>query len=122
MWLDNHFVKKIVPEAELLGKELPQEFSCSIDTRSITPGQIFCALRGTRDDGHDFIKEAVAKGAAGIMIDKDKRDCIHQLPSALLGALSIIIVPDVECALYSLASAWRLRFNIPVIGITGSIG
>lgn len=83
----------------------------STDTRNIQSGELFVALRGPNFDGHQFIEQAIAKGAAAIVAD-------HEV------AVSIpcLVVKDCRLALGQLASAWRQLFNIPVIAVTGSNG
>jgi UDP-N-acetylmuramoyl-tripeptide--D-alanyl-D-alanine ligase len=81
------------------------------DTRDLKPGDLFVALSGPRFDGHDFIAEAVAAGAAGALVTR-----LVQAP------LPCILVMDTRRALGQLAGAWRDRFVVPVIGVTGSNG
>ena len=85
----------------------------STDTRSIEPGQLFVALRGERFDGHDFLGQAIAAGAGALLVAAAER-----LPA---GA-SALVVADTRVALGRIAAAWRARFNIPVIAVTGSNG
>ena len=86
------------------------------DSRKITPGVLFIALKGETFNGEDFAAEAVNKGAAGVIVStecpKDK------LPETGL----VLKVPDTLAAYQSFARAWRDKFNIPVIAITGSNG
>jgi len=82
------------------------------DSRKVTPGCLFFALKGTNFDGNEFAEQALAEGAAFAVIDnpayrKDKRT---------------ILVADVLESLQSLAIQYRKTFDIPVIGITGSNG
>lgn len=83
----------------------------SIDTRTLQKGNLFFALRALRD-GHDFVPEAVAKGAAAVIVD-------HRLPE--LG-IPQIVVDDTYVALADMAHHWRQRFSIPIIALTGSCG
>ncbi|HEY0798801.1 MAG TPA: Mur ligase domain-containing protein, partial [Candidatus Baltobacteraceae bacterium] len=50
-------------------EDLPEEAAFSTDTRTLEPGDLFVALRGEHFDGHAFIGEAMAKGAAGAVVD-----------------------------------------------------
>lgn len=85
----------------------------STDTRSLRSGELFVALRGERYDGHAFLDNARAAGAAAAMID-------HAFTgSAPLPTLS---VRDTRRSLGELASHWRRRFAPKVIAITGSNG
>lgn len=83
----------------------------STDTRTLAKGDVFFALSGPRFDGHQFCAAAEAAGAAGLVVS-EKVD--NELPQ--------VIVKDVREALGMTAAAWRQRFNIPVIAVTGSSG
>jgi UDP-N-acetylmuramoyl-tripeptide--D-alanyl-D-alanine ligase len=83
----------------------------STDTRTLTPGNLYFALKGEQFDGHDYAPMAASKGAAALVLERPQPVDIPQ-----------IIVKDTYAALGKLAHAWRQRFNIPVIGITGSNG
>ncbi len=87
----------------------------SIDSRTLVPGEVFFALKGLHFDGHDFLEAAINKGAAGVVIEKE-----IALPPAWPGLA--IQVPDTQRAFGHLACYHRLRFELPVIGITGSTG
>ena len=88
--------------------------SVGTDSRAVIPGMLFVALRGERFDGHDFVAEVLAKGAAGAMVERAWADANPDLP--------LIPVNDTRLALGQLAAAWRARFPIPLLGITGSNG
>ncbi len=89
----------------------------TIDSRSAAAGSLFVPLRGTRHDGHAFIERALMQGAAAALTEQDCSLSIQRFPGrAVIG---------VDCALQALgdiAAYWRRRFNLPVIGITGSNG
>jgi len=87
------------------------------DTRALTPGCLFVALRGDRFDGHEFIDAAIEAGAAAVMVDA-------RFEAALAAPLSVpaLVVADTRLGLGALAAWWRQRFDIPVIGVTGSNG
>ncbi|HEY8392595.1 MAG TPA: UDP-N-acetylmuramoyl-tripeptide--D-alanyl-D-alanine ligase [Capillibacterium sp.] len=87
----------------------------SIDSRTLAPGDVFLAIKGPRFDGHTFVGAAINQGAAAVIIEKE-----INLPSSWPG--SIIKVSDTRQALGDLARFHRLRFKIPVIGVTGSNG
>jgi UDP-N-acetylmuramoyl-tripeptide--D-alanyl-D-alanine ligase len=88
----------------------------SIDSRTVTPGEVFFAIRGHRQDGHAFVGEAVRRGAAAVVVT--------HLPAGLAVGpkLSVVVVDDTTHALQRLAAAHRRRFAIPVVAITGSNG
>lgn len=83
----------------------------STDTRGLKSGELFVALQGLHFDGHDYLSEAKAKGAAGVVVTH-----------AVAVDLPQIIVADTRLALGQLAGAWRERFDRPVIAVTGSNG
>jgi len=87
----------------------------STDSRGVKPGELFIALRGERFDGHDYVAEVVGRGAAGALVEAGWAE--------LHGAgLPVVTVADTRRALGRLAAAWRARFSIPLIGVTGSNG
>jgi UDP-N-acetylmuramoyl-tripeptide--D-alanyl-D-alanine ligase len=81
------------------------------DTRTLAPGSLFFALKGERYDAHDMLDGALAAGAAGLVVS---RDVATDAPR--------VVVDDTRVALGALAHAWRWRFDIPVLAITGSNG
>jgi UDP-N-acetylmuramoyl-tripeptide--D-alanyl-D-alanine ligase len=87
----------------------------STDSRSIGAGELFVALRGERFDGHDFVRDVLARGAAAAVVD-------HAWASVHGTGLPILAVEDTRLALGALAAHWRSRFAMPLIGITGSNG
>lgn len=89
--------------------------SISIDSRSIQKGQAFVAVPGKNFDGHDYIAQAQAKGAAAVIVRKGSL-------VARPGKTAVIEVPDTIAALGAIARFHRRRFDIPVIAITGSNG
>jgi len=82
------------------------------DSRSVQPGDLFIALRGERFDGGAFAAQALRQGAAGVVLDRTQAPDIA----------AAIRVDDTRLALGRLAAAWRQRFAIPVVAITGSNG
>ena len=87
----------------------------AVDSRAVRPGALFVALPGDRTDGHEFLADAVAHGAAALLVTRPPTD------AAALGDVTIIRVPDGLRALHAVAAAWRMRFDPLVVGITGSI-
>ena len=90
--------------------------SVGTDSRALAPGQLFVALRGERFDGHDFVAAAGHAGAAAAMVDA------AWAAAHADAALPLLVVDDTRLALGTLAAAWRARFAVPVIGVTGSNG
>ncbi|MCK2127086.1 UDP-N-acetylmuramoyl-tripeptide--D-alanyl-D-alanine ligase [Thauera aromatica] len=92
-------------------------FECvGSDSRALVPGQLFVALRGERFDGHDFVAEAAARGAAAALVDAE------WAAGQALAPLPLIVVDDTRRALGTLAASWRARFALPLLGVTGSNG
>jgi UDP-N-acetylmuramoyl-tripeptide--D-alanyl-D-alanine ligase len=87
--------------------------SLAIDSRRVPPGSLFVALPGARADGHDFIPQALAAGAAGVLVSK---------PGPWPGAEVVVEVPDTLAAVQACAAAWRARLRGTVVGIAGSNG
>ncbi len=83
-----------------------------IDSRAVTPGALFAAIPGERVDGHDYIGRAFDLGAACCLAQR--------VPAG--ETRPVICVPDTAAALETLARAYRARFAIPVLGVTGSVG
>lgn len=89
----------------------------STDTRTLKAGELFFCLKGPHFDGHQFIQEAVQKGAWGVVV--------QNAPSTrcpVPGTASIFGVPDTLTALGDIALWWRRQFDIPVVAVTGSNG
>lgn len=122
MRFNQQFITSVVPEARFIGAPIQDFTAASIDSREVKKGELFIALQGSHTDGHEYIKEAITKGAAGIMINQAQEEVLKKLDKNALAQVFIISVPDTKTALVALAAAWRAEFNIPVIGITGSIG
>ncbi|KKP94851.1 MAG: UDP-N-acetylmuramoyl-tripeptide-D-alanyl-D-alanine ligase [candidate division TM6 bacterium GW2011_GWE2_36_25] len=119
---DKNFVASALSDGQILYDVFPEELNLSIDTRTLQKGDIFIAFSGNQADGHDFICDAFEKGAAGIIINKDKKDLLNKLDKNFLQKKLVLLVNDTYQALYKLAAKWRAQFNIPIVGITGSIG
>ena len=87
----------------------------STDSRSLKKGDFYIPLKGPKFDGHDFISDAFSKGAGGCLTAREweaervKESCV-------------IRVEDTLKALGEMASAWRKRFEIPIVAVTGSSG
>lgn len=100
---------------QCLAEGLVQSFiGVSTDTRTLLPGSIYVALSGEKFDGHDFLKDAVRKGAACLVVSRE-------IDVAQEG-VAVFLVEDTRIAFQALARFHRLRFGIPVIAVTGSNG
>lgn len=99
--------------AERLGTACPrsaQITELSTDTRTLTPGCLFLALRGANFDGHSFVSNAMEAGAIAAVTEMQ------------LAAHPCLVVQDTGQALLDIAALYREQFDIPVVGITGSVG
>ncbi len=85
----------------------------STDTRTISGGSLFVALRGERFDAHAFLAGAAGAGAAAAVVSDAAADA---------GGLPRLLVADTLAALGALARHHRRRFDLPVVGVTGSNG
>ena len=83
------------------------------DNREVEEGAVFVALRGENNNGHSFVADAVERGAVCCVVNKNEGD---------FGSLPVVAVDDTFKALRDIASWYRDRFSIPVVGITGSVG
>jgi UDP-N-acetylmuramoyl-tripeptide--D-alanyl-D-alanine ligase len=90
----------------------------AVDSRRVQRGNAFFALPGERTDGHRFLAQAAAAGAAALVVREAPTDAELD---AFAPGLSVIAVGDCGAALRSAAEAWRSRFDPLVVGITGSI-
>jgi UDP-N-acetylmuramoyl-tripeptide--D-alanyl-D-alanine ligase len=87
-----------------------------IDTRKFQAGALFVAIKGDRFDGHDFVAAAAQAGAAAAVVAEERAAAFGTPPIPLLA------VRDTVAALGSLARFHRLRFDLPVVAVTGSNG
>lgn len=96
-----------------LGPCTPAITGISIDTRTLTPGDLFIALKGDNSDGHAHIGIALQKGAAAVMV---------HTTTGLTEDPRLLVVADTLAGLQALATASRARFSGKVVAITGSVG
>jgi len=103
-----------VTQAQLINGKSDLEFSnLSLDTRKIKKGEVFLAIRGSKFDGHDFLKEAEKKGAVGLIVEKIPKQSFR---------IPILKVKDTVKALGDIARYQRNKFSLSLIAITGSNG
>jgi UDP-N-acetylmuramoyl-tripeptide--D-alanyl-D-alanine ligase len=122
MRFDEHFLQGAIPEVTFVSRADIAEPHVSIDTRTLGAGDIFVALKGATTDGHNYVQEAVEKGAAGLIIDQDHKELLHTLDQAKIKKMLVLMVPDTLKALVAMAYAWRTEFKGKVVAITGSVG
>ena len=82
------------------------------DSRQTEPGKMFVPIRGENVDGHKFIPQVFELGAAAAFSEVPLEN----------PAGAVVYVADARAALQAVAAGWRAQFDIPVIGITGSVG
>ncbi|HEU0236540.1 MAG TPA: UDP-N-acetylmuramoyl-tripeptide--D-alanyl-D-alanine ligase [Candidatus Limnocylindrales bacterium] len=87
----------------------------AVDSRDVAPGQLFVALPGEHTDGHRFLGEAVARGAAALLVTREPDGLDEQAD------VTVVRVPDGLAALWAVGAGWRARFTPLVVGVTGSI-
>ena len=108
-WLSAHS-----PEAS--GSVLVQ--GVSTDTRTLQPGDLFVALRGEQFDAHEFLEDVRNAGAVAAIVEAGN----PMLTSPALEGWPLIVCDDTRHALGTLGQAWRRRYELPVVAITGSNG
>ena len=86
----------------------------SIDSRTVSPGDLFVALSGPNFDGHDFVARALEAGAAGALVAR--------VPEGLGDAAPLVVCPDTFTGLGDLGAVSRLRSQARVAAVTGSVG
>ncbi|REE92990.1 UDP-N-acetylmuramoyl-tripeptide--D-alanyl-D-alanine ligase [Paenibacillus taihuensis] len=94
----------------------PAVAGVTINSRKVTPGQLFIPIKGENFDGHDFAAAGVEGGAVGTLWQRDK-----ELPEALAN-VPVVLVDDTTEALQQLAASYRDALNLRVVGVTGSNG
>ncbi len=97
----------------LAGDALPETLHFSTDTRSLTPGDAFVALRGDRFDGHDYVREALASGASVLVVDD---------AATVPAGVPALVVSDTKAAYLAFGGAARRHSHARVVAVTGSAG
>ena len=96
----------------------------STDSRSVGKGELFFALMGENFNGHDFVGDAILRGAAGLVLDKDHASKVSDdlVANGKASEIAVMVVDDTLFALGKLASHHRGNMEGRVVGITGSNG
>ncbi len=102
----------LLPTSTLVGDGATEVLRVHSDTRSLQRGDLFVALKGENFDAHDFLAQAKASGAVAALAERGLQSV----------GLSGLQVTDTQAALTALAHAWRRRFHLPLIAVTGSNG
>ena len=87
----------------------------SIDSRTVTPGEAYFAIKGDVHDGHDFVEAAIKNGAGLAVVAESHRANFD-------ATLPLLVVPDVLAGLIDLARAARARSQAKIVAVTGSVG
>ncbi len=96
-----------------------------IDSREAAAGSLFVAFPGEHVDGHDFVADAFHHGAIAALVERPVTVDVPHVAAAEaihLDAPLCLLVPDTLAALQTLGGYWRARHELPVVGITGSVG
>jgi UDP-N-acetylmuramoyl-tripeptide--D-alanyl-D-alanine ligase len=101
-----------LPGATVLGDGAATFERISTDSRTAGPGDLFVALKGDRFDAHDFLADVAARGVSAVLVS--------HAPDAW--PVPTLCVADTRVALGALARAWRRRFAVPLVAVTGSNG
>lgn len=102
-------------DGKYFGDELQKQTavtSVERDSRAVKKGSLFLAIKGERVDGHDFIKKSYELGASCVICEKALQNCDKPY----------ILVDSTLEAVKKIAKAYRQKFDIPVVGISGSVG
>lgn len=91
-----------------------------VDSRTVEPGDVFVAMKGRNDDGHNHIADAVERGASAVILEKTHRD--HWFAKAAVLRVAMIAVENPEQSVARLAKEWLAEVSPKVVGITGSVG
>ncbi len=104
------YLANLLPGSKFLGSDVPFS-SVSTDTRSVTNGTLFFALKGDRFDGHDFVMQAMHAGAVALVVDHEVNCPLPQ-----------IVVNNVKLALGASAGYWRSKQALNMVAVAGSNG
>ena len=96
----------------------------SHDSRQLLPGELFVAVRGERSDGHDYLLDAIQRGATGLLIEGRILNALPQntLTTLMQSNTTIVIVNDTRVALREYATFILQEWHPIVIAVTGSVG
>src|SRR2546423_4703634 len=94
------------------------------DSRQLVPGELFVAVRGERSDGHDYLLDAVHRGASGLLIEERIVPALTEEQRAAFeqAGVTTVVVEDTRLALQRYAHAILRRWHPTVIAVTGSAG
>jgi UDP-N-acetylmuramoyl-tripeptide--D-alanyl-D-alanine ligase len=105
------------PITQYDGRAMAQGYS--IDSRTVQPGELFFAVKGERLDGHDFVEQALSRGAVAAVVRKDQ---LARYSNSTTLPTGLLAVDDTLVALQTLATAVRKMWGKTAIAVTGSMG
>lgn len=96
----------------------------SHDTRQLAPGEMFVAVRGVRGNGHDYLLDAIRRGATGLLVETRAMNGLAEQVQASIAqsGVTVVEVEDTRLALQHYASAILARWHPTVIAVAGSVG
>jgi len=106
-----------LPHVKILGEFSSPITGVSIDTRTLNAGELFVAFSGAQVDGHDFIPNAISRGASAVMASTNWDGQV-----SWAGSIPLILTEDPVKTLADLAHAHRMLYDLPVIAVTGTNG
>ncbi len=109
--------KEVQGQQTAADQSAPSFNGVAIDSRTIKPGELFIAIRGAHNDGHNFIEQAISRGASGVMADNR----FAQIQASSLKT-NVIVVNNTHEAMILLAQNYRKKSKTKIVGITGSNG
>jgi UDP-N-acetylmuramoyl-tripeptide--D-alanyl-D-alanine ligase len=107
-------LKRMINSSEVEGDQTIDFTGISINSRDDLNGKLFIPIKGERFNGHEFVKEAIEKGAVASLWDKNEPNAPKDVP--------LVFVDDTLKALQQLAHSYRNELTIKVVGVTGSNG
>jgi alanine racemase len=114
-----------ITQAELRSSGIYKQFKAfSHDTRLLEPEEMFVAVRGARGDGHDYLLDAIHKGATGLLVEAGMLNKLSEKTQAELAdsEAAIVVVENTRLALQQYAQGILGRWQPTVIAVTGSVG
>src|SRR4051812_17814681 len=107
-----------IPEASVSGNETVEVAAIAYDSRSVAPDTAFVAVRGHQRDGHEFIAQAIERGATTIVADNE--EALQDLPDGV----TKVLAPDTRLALANLACEFygHPSREMTLVGVTGTNG
>ena len=94
----------------------------STDTRTLQPGDTYVAIVGETHDGHDFVADAVQKGAAAVVVERDPGPLAGAVPDGVAAGVDVVQTPSSVGYLVERASERVRQLGLPTVAITGSVG